>query len=287
MKKLFTVVYLGIFLLAFQGCGQKDMPKATGSGGGTRSAYFFSDTRWTGVANTYGQTYPQPFCLQFNSDTTVTVHCLFAWIDGNNIVWHDSTTGKITDIDTITNGQTTISVTYPLSNDQQTFTFPDKNSITGGSIATSMGVLSSQYTFKLQLNPAVIAPVNGSTFNTELMINNGPTNGGYTFPDINGISFVENNKMTYFRNGKSITYTPPTQDQLLIEGYQQDGPLLYFAGYNEEQNLIIQYFGVLSADGKIIFADTRNRINTRLPNYLQTIYWYGSPGITPFTTKAN
>jgi len=292
MKQLINVILFITSVIFLGACNKNDLPNPDGTGGSgsNSSAYFFENTDWTGVANTYGQTYQQPFYLHFNGDTTVSVYALFSWVTSATdytIVQYDSVVGKITNIDTETNSQTTISVTYPASNDQQIFHFQDKTNLSGGSIATSPATISAQYSFILQLNPATIPSVNGTSWNTDKMVNTGTTNGMYEFPDINGISFIENNKMTYFRNGKTTTYTPPTQDQLLIEGYKQEGPKIYFAGFNEEQDLLIQYFGVLSADGQSILADCRNRQYARLPNYTQTIYWYGSPGVTPVMHKAN
>jgi hypothetical protein len=279
----FIGLSIGIFFLA--GCG-KDSIKATGNHPGL-SSNFFANTEWTGVAQTYGQTYPQPYYLRFNGDTTVSVYALFSWLIGNDIVENDSTVGKITKIDNVTGGQTSVTIQYALSGDEQVLTFPDHKTLTGGSIATSGAPQSAQYTVMLQLNPTSIPDVSESSWNTDKITDPGPTAGMYEFPDINGITFVSGNKITYTRNGKFITYTPPTQDQLLIEGYQQRGPKLYYAGYNEESDLLIQYFGVLSADGQSIFSDCRNRAYARLPNYLQTIFWYGPPGVTPVTHKAN
>jgi|GEM_PF-2427190 hypothetical protein len=286
MKPLIVYIGLTMGILFLTGCGKDSIKDTSGTHPGG-SSNFFANTEWTGVAQTYGQTYPQPYYLRFNSDTTVSVYALFSWLIGNDIVENDSVVGKITKIDNATGGQTSVTIQYALSGDEQVITFPDHKTLTGGSIATSSAPQSAQYTVTLQINPASIPDVNGSSWNTDKITDPGPTTGMYEFPDINGISFVAGNKMTYTRGGKVITYTPPTQDQLLIEGYQQRGPKLYFAGYNESSDLIIQYFGVLSADGQTIMADCRNRAYARLPNYLETIFWYGSPGVTPITHKAN
>src|SRR5450631_2199993 len=124
--------------LFFYGCGHKDMTQPGGPTGST-GAYFFANTEWTGIANTYGQTYPQPFYLRFNGDSTVSVNALFSWYINNQFVSNDSTIGKITSIDT-SNGQTNISVNYPLSNDDQIYTIMNKNTMSGGSITTSQAV---------------------------------------------------------------------------------------------------------------------------------------------------
>ena len=284
MKAFFKPCTLMSAIILLFGCG-KNTPHKGGPGAAAGTS-FFANTEWTGVAKTYGQTYPQPFYLHFNGDTTVSVYALFAWVVGNDVVWHDSTIGKITSIETAANGQTSIAVNYPLSNDQQVYIIDDKKMMTGGSVSSTQAAASAQYTVTLQINPAVIPSIDGTSWNTDIMTG-GPTNNMPEFPDINGIHFTGNNKMTYTRGGKIITYTPPTQDQLLIEGYQQHGPRIYFAGYNETSDLILQYFGVLAADGKTILADSRTRQYARLPNYLQTIYWYGQPGVTPVTHLAD
>jgi hypothetical protein len=75
MKEICRTFTLTYAILFFYGCGHKDMPQP---GGPQRNAgtYFFENTQWTGIANTYGQTYPQPFYLRFNGDSTVSVNAL-------------------------------------------------------------------------------------------------------------------------------------------------------------------------------------------------------------------
>ena len=112
---------MGILFLA--GCG-KDSIKDTSVTLPGGSANFFANTEWTGVANIYGHTYPQPYYLRFNSDTTVSVYALFSWLVGNDIVEQDSTVGKITKINNATGGQTTVTIQYALSGDEQVLSFP-------------------------------------------------------------------------------------------------------------------------------------------------------------------
>jgi hypothetical protein len=100
----------------------------------------------------------------------------------------------------------------------------------------------------------------------------------YAYPDLQTFSFGDNTTV-YYRNKQIITYTPTDRLQILLEEYSQHGPMINLAGFNEEQDLLIGYFGVLSPDGKSMFVNSR--ASFRLPNYLQTIYWYGPPGVTP------
>ena len=112
----------------------------------------------------------------------------------------------------------------------------------------------------------------------------GATDGMPEFPDFNDIDFGDDGNTSYVRNGKIITYTPPDIQEILYR-YIQIGPRIYFAGYDETTDKLIEYFGILSPDGNTLYADSRARPEARLPNYVQTIYWYGQPGVTPNTHK--
>jgi len=280
MKKISTICIL-FLLIIFSAC-TKDNP-APGTSG-SQSGYFFANTEWTGTAATYGQLYQQPCYLRFNGDTTVSVYVLFTWMLNSNYVDADSAVGKITGIDTVTNGITTIQVSFPRTSDQQVYYITNQNSLKSTSASNSTVLYNNAYSTNLQRCPATVPSVKGTSWNTNKMVG-GPTDGMYEFPDISSFSFGTNNSTEYTRNGHIITYTPTDHIQLLLYEYNQQGPRVYFAGFNETNSLLIGFYGVLSADGKTILADTRAKQDARLPNYLQTIYWYGPPGVTPHTQK--
>jgi hypothetical protein len=277
--KIFAFVFLSIL---FQACKKDNSVAGTGTGT-TSQTNFFANTEWTGIETANSQTFPKPVYLHFNGDKTVSVYALFNWVIGNDQLAIDSVVGDITNID-ITSGVATISVNFPYTNDQQVYTITDKKELKGGSSATTKATTYTSYAVDLQLCPSTISPVSGSDWNTKTITTPGPTAGGLEFPDISNFSFIGDRDMTFVRGGKTLTYSPPTQDQVDKQGFIQIGPKIYFAGYNESMNIFLHYFGVLTPDGQTILADTRGQY-ARLPYYYQTIFWYGDPGVTPNTHK--
>lgn len=246
------------------------------------TGYFFENTEWTGVAATYGQTYQQPCYLRFNGDSTVSIYALFNWIIGGGLVAVDSIVGTVTGID-VTSTSTTINVNFPFTNDQQIYTIIDQNKLQGGSASSTSATYYTSFSMQMQLSPNPAPSIIATSWKTDKMTG-GPTDGMYQYPDINDFDFGADGNTSYVRNGKIITYTPPDIQKILYS-YAQVGPKIYFAGYDETTDKLIGYFGILSPDGNTLFADTRNRLEARLPNYVQTIYWYGPPGSTPVTHK--
>ena len=260
------------------------IPGGSTPGGGTAAGYFFENTEWTGVAKTYGQEYQQPLSLRFSGDTVVTAYALFAWVlDGVNRAFRDSSVGKITAIDTVTGGKITIQVTFTESKDQQTLIISDKKTLAGGSTTGSPAFYTNQYTQTLELCPKPIPSVEGTTWQTDRVVRLGGSLGGYAYPDINDFSFSSDGSRStiYYRDGHIVTFSPSILAEQYV--YYQFGTRVYFAGYNESTDVLIPYFGVLSADGKNIWADSR--IHGRLPNYIQSDNSYGDAGTTPTTHK--
>jgi hypothetical protein len=285
MKHLIVIACLFTAIILLIGCG-KEKAKNPGGTGGKASAYFFENTEWTGVMNSYGQEYQQPCYLRFNGDTTVSVYALFYWVlDGVHLSYYDSAVGKITSIDTLTQGMTTVKVNFTFTSDQQVYTITNKKTLKGGSIATSTAFYYNVFSPTLELCPAVIPSIAGSTWKTDKITGLGPAAGMNAYPDLNDFSFSSDGSRStiYYRNGKIVTFTDPTQVKQYV--YYQFGSRVYFAGYNETTDKLIPYFGVLSPDGKTIWADSRNHTDGRLPNYLQTHNWYGDAGTTPNTHK--
>jgi hypothetical protein len=264
-----------IAIASLAGCKKAGSP---GGGGNNRGpAYFFANTEWTGTCHTVSEEYDPPCYLRFNGDTTVSVYSTFYWILGGVEIYVDSTVGQITKIDE-SGAAAVIDVTFPQSGDQQEYSITNQNTLSGGSTATTTAYFDNTFSPSLQRCPAKMPLVAGTFWSSKKMTGGGPTDGMYAYPDLQTFSFGDNSTI-YYRNGHIITYTPTDRLQILLEEYNQHGPMINLAGYNEEQDLLIGYFGVLSPDGKSMFVNSR--ASYRLPNYVQTIYWYGPPGVTP------
>jgi hypothetical protein len=275
MKYIIRIFFVLVVTGLFTSC-KKDNKGPAGAHPG--SGYFFENTEWAGTCHTVSQEYDLPCYLRFNGDTTVSVYSTFNWILNGALVYVDSVVGDVTAIDT-TNGSTLISVNYPSSGDQQVYSISNKNELAGGSIATSTAYFDNTFNPHLQLCPKTIPSLSGTSWSSKKMTGGGPTDGMYAYPDLQTFTFADDNKLVFYRAGHIITYTPTDHIQILLEEYNQDGRRIYLAGYNEESDLLIGYFGVLAADGKTMLVNSR--ASYRLPNYIQTIYWYGPPGVTP------
>jgi hypothetical protein len=270
-------------------CKKDNTPAGPGGPGGTGGnnpapAYFFANTEWTGSCHIVSQQYDLPCYLRFNGDSTVSVYALFYWQLGGSFQAEDSAVGKITGIDTVTNGNTSINVSFALTGDKQTYTLTNKNTLVGVTAAGSTASSNNTFSPHLQLCPAPIPSVKNTSWSSKKMTGGGPTDGMYAYPDLATFSFGDKSQV-YYRNGSIITYTPSDQLQILLMEYSQQGPRIYLSGFNETNNLLVGYFGVLAPDGASMLVDARAKRYARLPNYLQTIYWYGPPGVTPVIYK--
>jgi hypothetical protein len=276
----FTKIACALIAIAsLAGCKKNGSP--AGGGNNRGPAYFFANTEWTGTCHTLSQEYDQPCYLRFNGDTTVSVYSTFTWLIGGVITYVDSTVGHITKID-MTGANPVIDVTFPQSGDQQEYSITGENTLAGGSTASSPADGYSTFSPHLGRCPPTTASVASTFWSSKKMVG-GPVDGMYAYPDLQTFSFNDDNTTTYYRAGKIITYTPTDRIQILLEEYNQRGPMINMAGFNEEQDLLIGYFGVISPDGKSMFVSSH--ASFRLPNYLQTIYWYGPPGVTPVIYK--
>ncbi|MBS1598358.1 MAG: hypothetical protein JST75_09030 [Bacteroidetes bacterium] len=284
MKK---IIYPLISILFFAAC-KKDNGKPVNPGQpnppGGNAAYFFANTQWVGTTTMQGQTYPQPLCIRFDNDTGVTLYALYSLLMESGFATTDSLHGKITSIENASSSGATINVSFEFNNDQQTYKITNANDLTGGSTATSMAHAGATFNVHAEICPTTIPTVTGTSWQTGL-IANGPSAGRIQFPDLNALNFDPDGRTSYLRNNLPVTYTSPDQDEPLLFGYQQIGPRIYFAGYNEDISKLVLYFGVLSADGSKILADTRNRIEGRVPSYIESYHVYGDPGVTPTTHK--
>jgi hypothetical protein len=275
MKHIIRIVCGLILIGSFASC-KKDNKGPGGNNGG--SGYFFENTEWVGTAHGASQEYDLPCYLRFNGDTTVSVYSTFNWVLNGALVFVDSVIGHVTEIDT-TNGGVLISVSFPTSGDQQVYSISNKNELAGGSIAASTAYFANTFSPHLQLCPKTIPSLAETSWSSKIITEAGPTSGLYAYPDLQTFKFRGDNKLEFYRAGHIITYTPTDHIQILLEEYKQDGRKIYFAGYDESRDLLNGYFGVLAADGTTMLVNSR--ASYRLPNYVQTIYWYGPPGVTP------
>lgn len=291
MKHIVCITSWLIVVSLITGC-KKDKPASPGGSGGTGAgaggnpppAYFFKNTEWTGTCATVSQQYSRPCYLRFNGDSTVSVESTFYWLLGGAYQYVDSAIGKITAIDTVTNGNTTINVSFAITGDKQVYTITDKKTLVGATATGSTAAGNNTFSPHLQLCPASIPSVKQTNWSSRKMTGGGPTDGMYAYPDVATFAFGDNSQI-FYRNGLIVHYTPSDTLQILLMEYSQKGPRIYFSGFNETNSLLIGYFGVLAPDGASMFVDSRASAFARLPNYLQTIYWYGPPGVTPIIYK--
>jgi hypothetical protein len=277
MKNRTKIACLLIAIGFMTGC--KKTNNSPGSGG-NGSPYFFANTEWVGIAHTLSQEYDLPCYMRFNGDTGVSVYATFTWLVNSAIQYVDSVVGHITAIDT-TGGSMLIRVSFPQSGDQQVYSISGKNTLAGGSTTSSTASPYNTFSPHLQLCPSKVPSLLGTSWSSKKMTGGGPTDGMYAYPDLQTFSFGSDKNLVFYRGGHIITYTPTDHIQILLEAYSQVGRRIYFAGFNEASDLLIGYFGVLAADGTTMLVDSRRKDVARLPNYLQTIYWYGPPGVTP------
>ena len=261
----------------------------TGTGTGDQPTYFFSNTDWTGVANTYGYQYPQPLYLHFY-DSTVVAYCLFQWYVGQDLVRNDSLVGSITSVDTVTYaayGITTVHVNYPKTNDQQEYHFSTGNKMDGGSL-NSTAPANQQFTVSVQICPPSPPDMKGTFWTTDpLDPNNPPPKGAYEYPDLVGIDFKTDGRTYYTRNGNGVELGHSFPPIILSIDFTQVGRKVYFSGYNEETFTLLGYFGVLSPDGKTLYCDTRFGGTARLPVQQNPNGAYGPSGVTPVMHRSN
>ena len=243
---------------------------------------FLKNTEWVGVLDRNGYHYPPPCCLRFNADNSITVYAPF-WFNTNGVyVTPDSIRGTINSIDSLPDERTAIKVTFPYINDQTIYitkreklicVSPDPN---------------KPVTFQLEIFPTKGISVKGTTWSGPLMTGTGPASGQYAYPDLSSIAFLGNkNSTVYYRNGQPVPSQPTPQSPapgILEAAYQQRGAMVFMMGYKENGIVLMDYFGVLLPSGDRMLVHSGSQ-EARLPNYLQTIAWYGPIGATPIIYK--
>ncbi len=282
---------IGCSKTAAKGAGNNDSTNTGGGGtgntGGTggKSSLPFAGNEYTGVMTELSREWSKPLVIDFNADSTVNVFCDFYLVTPNGPLNSDSIQGKIFKIGLATGGGTLLDISFPAIADTQEYTITaDLSGVTGGSVgAQSGGLASNQFTFAgATLFPTSAPSVANSEWNTDTIKSPDATNGLNEYPDVNNISFYDT-YTAYYRLPVGVIVYGLEPDSTVKVKYWQVRSRVYFYGYNETSNKLIPYFGVLSNDGNTMLVDVNSAdfVYARLPNYLETIDWYGPPGETP------
>jgi hypothetical protein len=250
-----------IFAIILSGCG-KTQHNPTPPGGST-GKFSFANSEYTGIGNSGNHYYPRPISIRFNDDSTMSTFTDILLNNDYRIVY-----GKITNVATNTQGGTDITVSYTLPAEQQ-YNGPQVYTISADKSTLSGGAFPLFALINMKLFPTKTPSIQGLW----------AAKTGY--PDINAISFGADSTATYVRGGKTLTYGgDPTT--VIHAKYSQDGGRLKFIGINENYNdLLVQYYGVISAEGKNLYADSYDFPTARLPTIYGGSEAYGTIGVTP------
>ena len=267
MNQLLTLSFL--LILLFSSC-KKDSGSSNNGG-----ADFPGNTEWVGTLDRSGYQYPPPAYIKINKDLTLVVYAPFFFRVGTGFEWADSLKGKVNSVAEEPNEMTRVVASIDRLG-EVTMSIYQKKSFT--SVSTNPDKLTP---FRMEKYENTGYSIANSAWNGPIM-NSGPMTGMRAYPDLSTIEF---NKQTtsYIRNGKYILRQPtpqlPTPGNLEVS-YLQRGPMVFMSGFNESNNLIVEYFGVLFPNNQQMMVYSGS-VNARLPNYLQTIAWYGPIGSTP------
>lgn len=277
MKKVFIVMLYIITTLSACKKSGTILPAAQ-----KNYADFLKNTEWVGVLDRNGYHYPPPCCLKFNPDNTITIYAPFWFNDNGVYVTPDTIRGKINSIDSLPDERTAVKVNFPYLNDQ-TIYITNRQKLIGISSDPNKPV-----TFQLEIFPASGISVKGTTWSGPLMSGGGAASGQYAYPDLSSIGFLGNKNATvYYRNGNLMPAQPTPQAPapgVLEAAYLQQGAMVFMSGYKENGIILMDYFGVLLPSGDKMMVHSGSQ-EARLPNYLQTIAWYGPIGATPVIIK--
>jgi len=232
----------------------------------TTGTFSFAYAEYTGIGNAGNHYYPRPVSIRFNGDSSMSVFS-FIVLNGQ----YSTVKGKVSHVAVNAQGQTEVTVVYDFPAKEQQFNGPqtyfisaDKATMTGGAFPLYEIVGS------LKLFPAKAPGIAG----------NWNTPNGY-YPDVAGMSFGADSTTTYQYNGKTLTYGGDPTKAIHIK-YSQNGGRVNFSGVNVSQNdLLLQYYGVLTADGNNMYLDSYQFSDARLPSIYGGSQVYGTIGVTP------
>jgi hypothetical protein len=102
------------------------------------------------------------------------------------------------------------------------------------------------------------------------------------FPNVNVTKFYPEGWTNYVQDGRVVMYSHD-QNMMLKQNYKQDGSRITFFGVNPTQNeyMIIPYYGVLSADGKMLYVDAYDFTGARITSPWDISSANGPKGATP------
>lgn len=231
-------------------------------------------TEWVGVLDRSGYQFAPPADLQFKDNDDFVVYAPHFFVEGGTVVRVDSVKGTITSVEEV--DATTVSVVTNIEHyGVVTMTIKDKQKLTGISTNENKPV---PFTLEKYEATGTVA----GTWTGPIIKDSGPTNGMTAYPDVSTITFRESDAF-YTRNGETIRTGPESMTALLTP-FKKIGAAVYFKGYDEGNDLLYDYMGVL------LQGDTKMMIysgvtGARLPYYTQTIPWYGTIGQTPVMEK--
>ncbi|MCK7554963.1 hypothetical protein MKQ70_08065 [Chitinophaga sedimenti] len=186
--------------------------------------------------------------------------------------------GKITKVEEDGQGQIQVTVLFDLPGEEQ-FNSPqvfmisaDKAKITGGSAPIISMV-------DMKLYPKESYGIVGIWAQPE---------HPQWFADVNVIKFFSPEGYTnYIQSGIPLIGTSSDMGGMLSPTYKQDGSRLTFAGVDPSELpvKIIPYYGVLSADGNILYVDAYEFSRARLTASQSTFEYYGPRGVTPWLIR--
>lgn len=238
----------------------KDSDPSTGN---QKGIFSFSNSEYTGIAQAGNHYYPRPVSIRFNSDSTMTT---FSYIVLNST--YKVVTGKITQVTTTSDGQTDITVSYALPNEVQ-FNFPQTYRISADKSTLSGGAFPLYAIVDMKLFPTKAPSIVGTWSSA--------------YADIEMMKFYPDSTTTHIHGGVAL-YIDVAKTALVTTAYHQDGSRLTFAGINERNNNeLLHYYGVLTADGKTIYTDSYDFSLSRLPSFGNS--GYGPNGVTPTIKK--
>ncbi len=279
--RTYTLLLVTIMSIALFSCSKSGSNGGGGSGngGGSSTKFPFENNEYTGTFTELSRFYQKPMLLHFGPDSTVIAYAVFYLSVNNQPYLQDSLAGKIIKLGSGSDGNPAVTVFMKATADTQVWTFsPDYSAVNGG----SNGLASNQfYATDLQKCPAMATSLANTFWTTDS--SKVIKNDGY-YPDIDGITFLAGGNTNYQQNG-SLQNTGPEgipPDQTVEFSWVQNGSMVNFFGSGVTPNNVIisvKYFGVLSPDGTLITADTRDP-NARLPlnEYGSSEYGeYGNP----------
>ena len=272
MKKHLIIIATILSTVIPFSCKKSNNPAPSPS---TSNTYFdfLKNTQWVGILARSGYQYAPPCCIRVNADTTIAVYASFIFLINNALQYVDSIKGKINSMDSLPDGRTKIKIKFNYIGDVEIY-------------ITNREQLTSNYPDINKPTPfeAVIFPkevdVKGSTWSGPVMTGQSAT--GFAYPDLSRVIFSADKPVTiYTRNG---LYCADNDKKVVEMGYSQKGAMVFFYGFDETNDLVPRYFGVLlpSEDKMMIYSGS---MDARLPYYTQSTPWYGPLGVTPIIDK--